>query len=194
MKIKTIRGVRTHDAGSPSYLARMPAGIPGAANRHSAGGLTITPEVQDEDLPVTAYGVPVKVSATGGMTPVKAGSADSDVYGVLVRPFPLQAVSTTGYSGAVDLGPASAVPPTQGTVDVLQKGFINVLLGGDTAAVKNGQVYIWIAATAGTSIQGGFVAAADGGNTILCPARFRGPADADGNVEIEYGIQPSLFT
>lgn len=179
MTKKIVKNVLTMDV---AYVQRMPAGIPGDINRAWVD-LAVFPEIPDSENPIPAYGVVVKVSS-GKVVPVGAGSVAADIYGVIARPYPLQQVTTTGYSGAVDLGPASAVPPTKGTVDIMKQGCMTVLLGGDAAATKAGQAYIWIAATAGNKVQGGWVAAADGGNTIAAPAQFRGPADADGNVEI----------
>jgi uncharacterized Zn-binding protein involved in type VI secretion len=177
---KIVKNVLTMDV---AYLQRMPAGIPGDINRAWAT-LAVFPEIPSEANPIPQYGVAVQVDADGKMEPIGAGSVAADIYGVIARPYPLQQVETTGYSGAVNLGPASAVPPTKGTIDVMKQGCMTVKLNGDAAATKGGTAYIWIAASAGTHVQGGWEAAAAGADTIEAPATFRGPADADGNVEI----------
>lgn len=177
---KIVRGIQTNDV---AYLQRMPAGIPGMVNRNWAD-LAVFPEVQDADLPATVYGNAVKIGTNNlGVSPLTTGDTAGDIYGVLVLPFPLQGYSVTGY-GSVQLGPQSAVPPTQGPVDVLKTGAITVSLKGDAPAVKGAPAYIWVAASTGTHVIGGWEAAADGGNTIAAPAIFRGPADSSGNVEI----------
>ncbi len=166
-----------------SYKYRMGAGFAGDVNRmHPA---SIEPVLIDKTAPPTAYGQPVVVDpTTQGVRPLVAGdSALTNVYGVTVRPFPLQASSGSNY-GAAPIG--AATPPASGVMDVLRSGYIMSALSGDTAAVKGGSVFVWIAASAGTHVQGGFEAAATAGSTIALPDNwtFNGPADAGGVVEV----------
>ena len=163
---------------------RMNAGNPGDVNRtHPA---TIEPTLIDPSAPPTAYGQPVLVDATTqGVRPLSTGdSAITKVYGVTVRPYPFQQSSGTNYGAAV-LG--SATPPATGVMDVLRSGYIIGSVPAGSTAVKGGAVFVWIAATSGSHIQGGFETAASGGNTIALDTNtytFNGAPDAAGNVEI----------
>jgi hypothetical protein len=171
-----------------AFTYRMPAGIPGDADRYSAG-TTIEQQLMDASAPVTAYGLPVVIDATAlavrGLT--SGDSSGFNVpYGVLIRPYPIQPQSATNY-GQVALGDGS-VPPTSGIVDVMKRGYVNVLLSGSAAAVKGAQVYIWTAASSGAHVQGTFEGTSGGGSTITAPAYFVGPADPSGNVQIAWNL------
>jgi hypothetical protein len=169
-----------------AYPFRAPSGIPGDLTRLAAG-ITVEPNVQDATLPVTAYGRAVKLSNTGGMTPITSGDALADVYGISVRAYPVQSQSTANYGGTT-IG-SSGVPPEAGALDILKRGYINVRLYGSAAAAKGGPVYIWTAASAGTHIQVGFEATSPGGDGFeVTNAYFTGAADADGNAEIAYNL------
>jgi hypothetical protein len=66
---------------------------------------------------------------------------------------------------------------------------MTVLLGGATAAKKNGAVYVRIQNAAAGQPVGGFEAAADGGNTVLVTgAYFTSAQDANNNVEVAFNI------
>ena len=164
---------------------RMGAGFPGDVNRtHPA---SIEACLVDANSPPTAYGQAVVIDpTTQGVRPLSAGdSALTDIYGITVRPFPIQGQSSTNF-GASNIG--AATPPTSQPMDVLRSGYIMATLNGSTAAVKGGAVYVWIAASSGSHVQGGFEAAATGGSTIQLGVKttFNGPADASGVVEIVY--------
>lgn len=189
-----------------AFLYRMPAGIPGEVNRIWSAVIepgNITPN-GTTGAP-TAYGVPLVIDATAGnvgnmrtllvadgtsfvmggntvtnITSTNLGLNGFYPYGILVRPFP------TGNSQDA-LG--TSTPPASGACDVLKSGYINVLLSGTQAAVKGGQVYIWLAASSGSHVLGGWEAAATGGSTILVPdTYFMGPADANGQTEIGFNL------
>lgn len=161
-----------------AYVERMPYGIPGDVSRPSQS--TIEAGVFNASLPFSKYGIPGKV-ASGKFVPLAGAETAADIYGILVRPYPI-----TGASASDPLG--TAVPPTTGVADVLRRGYITVKNNAGTPAL-NGAVYVRIATPgAGTPI-GGIEAAADGANTIvLTGARFMSAADASGNVEIAYNI------
>ena len=161
-----------------AFQYRMPAGIPGAVTRpHEA---TIEAQLYDSAAPFSAYGLPAKI-VSGKAQPVGSGDAASAVVAFLVRPYP--AHSTTDGVGT------STPPQTGGIGNFLRRGYMNVKLNGATAAAKRGQVYVRVAAAAAGKPIGGIEAAADSTNTIA-PAGcyFTGPADADGNVEIEFNL------
>ena len=172
-----------------SYLYAMPAGVPGDFNRNYAGG-TITPEVPSPLAPIPAFGVPVVYSAAhNAMVPVGAGNVEADIVGVIVRPYPEQPATAPNFGGAIGLTDP-ALPPTVGTISVLRRGFVAVQVnsGSAASAAKEGQVYVWIAASAAGHVQGGFEGAASGGNTILAPAKFRGACDPNGITELEWNL------
>lgn len=174
-----------------AFLYRIPCGIPGDVNRAWGAHIeaaSVTP-VGTTGAPTT-YGVPVVVDATGGnvgnLRTVTTG--DTAIYGILVRPFPSQSLPTVA-NGAYSDNFGAGVPPPKGSVDVLRRGYMTVLLAGTTPAVKNAPVYVWLAAPTGAHVTGGFEAAAGtGGQTLAIPATFMGAADANGNVEIAYNL------
>lgn len=161
-----------------AFTYRMPAGIPGAVTRpHEA---SIEPQLYDSAAPFSAYGLPAKM-VSGKIQPVGTGDAASAVMGFLVRPYP--AHSTQDGVGT------STPPQTGGVANVLRRGHMNVKLNGATAATKRGQVYIRVASAAAGKPIGGIEAAADSTNTIApTGCFFTGPADTDGNVEIEFNL------
>lgn len=169
-----------------AFQFRMGAGFVGDVNR--VHPMSVEPALVDPINPSPAYGVPVVVNpANNGLRPLSAGDqALLDVYGVLVRPFPIQ--QRTG-SDAAAIG--AAVPPVAGAIDVMRSGYMMVQLNNGAVVAKGGQVFIWTAASAGNHVQGGFEGAAVGGSGIALPAgkyQFNGPADANGIVEIAWNI------
>lgn len=169
-----------------AFTYSMPAGIPGAVNRVGGRGPDIEAQIMDPTDYLGAYGLAGQIdSATGDFRKMEAG--DATIYGFLVRPYPLQATTATGYSGSVPLGTAG-VPPQSGVIDVLKSGYMTVLLRNATAAVKNGVVYIRVANPTADLPLGGAEAADDGADTIAVNAYFMGGADANGNVEIAFNI------
>lgn len=171
---------RTHDV---AFTYRMGAGFPGDVNRtHPA---SILPGLMNTTSPVLLYGNPVLVdTSTNSYREVLVGdTAVTLIAGVLVRPYPTQQ-TTGGMSSSL----GAAVPPTSGVVDVLQDGFIMVRCNNFAAQqpTKAGAVFIWIAASTGAHVQGGFESVASAGNTIaITNARFNGPADAAGVTELQ---------
>lgn len=181
-----VRGL-TRD--SNAFIYNMPSGIPGVVTRVGSNP-DIEPNQIDEDTPPLAYGVPVAMTADG-VRPITGGDTAAVLYGVLVRPFPTNAQTATGFFGSSPLGTA-AVPPVTGVCDVLKRGYMTVQLYGAAAAVKGGVVYVRIANAGAGEVVGGFEAAADGGDTIVAgivtTTYFMGPADANGNVEIAWNV------
>lgn len=161
-----------------AFLYRMPAGIPGDVTRASQS--TIEPVFLNSALPFAGFGLFGKI-ASEKFVPFGAGDTAGVEYGLLVRSYPI-----TGGSGSDPLG--TSTPPTKGVADVLRRGYMTVKLNAGTSA-KDGQVYVRVAAAAAGKPIGGIEAAADGANTVAIPtAAFMGPADASGNVEIQYNI------
>lgn len=163
---------------------RMQAGFQGDVNRtHPA---SIEPCLIDASAPPTAYGQGVLVDpTTQGVRPLVAGDqALTAIYGVTVRPYPLQAGSTTNF-GATVIGPAT--PPVTGPMDILRSGYIMVPVVG--SPVKGGAVYIWTAASSGSHVQGGFEAVSPAGNGMqVVGSYFNGGPDANGICELEFNV------
>ena len=162
----------------PSFLFRMPYGIPGDVTRQSQA--TIEPGVYNASLPFPYFGLFGKI-ASGKFVPITTGDTASAVYGLLVRPYPIQ-----GANASDPLG--TSVPPTSGVADVMRRGYANVKVNAGTAQL-GGAVYIRVAAASAGKPIGGIEAAADGANTItVTGALFMGAADAGGNAEIALNI------
>lgn len=167
-----------------SFSYRMGAGFPGDVNRmHPA---SIVPSLINTATQVPrAYGDPVLVGADGvslrGLVAADGSATPGVIYGFTVRPFPVQQL-TGGTTSAI----GSATPPTSGIMDALRSGFIMAKVPAGATTVKGGTVYAWAAATSGSNIQGALVAASSTTNTYtISNAKFNGPADASGNVEVE---------
>lgn len=160
-----------------AFVSRMPAGIPGTLSRSAAQSTVDTVNLTANSF--TAYGLGGLIDAATGNFRIPA-AGDTAISGILVRPFPTNSSQD---------GLGVSTPPAKGLADRLLRGFVSVLLGGATAATKDGPVYCRIQNAAAGKPIGGFEAAADGGNTIqVTNARFTGPADANGNVEIAFNI------
>ena len=163
-----------------AYVTRMPVGIAGNVSRLNE--YTGESVLLDNSKPFAAYGIAGKYSA-GKFVPLVAGDVIGDVTGFLVRPFPTQSITdlnTMLGSGINVLG------------DAMKRGYMTVNIGSTgTTAVKNGPVYIRVAAPTATSPLGSvcIVADATASNTPqLTNAYLMGAGDADGNVEIAYNI------
>lgn len=167
-----------------AFTFRMNAGFAGDVNRgHPA---SIQPCDIDNNSPPTSYGQAVVMDpATQGVRPV--GAADgalTTIWGVTVRPYPIQQSTSNQNYGAVPYGGGIA-PPLLQPVDVLRGGYIMVPVVG--ATLKGGAVFIWFAASGGGHTQGGFEAVATGGSTIaLAPSNFawNSPPDSTGIAEL----------
>lgn len=176
--------------GPPTFRARtcdvafgfrMGAGFPGDVNRTHP--FSVEPALTDTTDVIAAYGNPVLYkTANNSYKGFVAADTTTPVIcaGFLVRPFPTQQ-----QSGGMSASIGAATPPTSGVIDVLNEGYIMSKLPAGVAVTKGGAVYVWFAATSGNNIQGGLVGAATGGSTALITnAKFNGPADASGNVEV----------
>jgi hypothetical protein len=170
-----------------AYSFRMPAGIPGGISR--AWPSVVQGQPTDMAAPPLSYGCPVVIdSTTQAIRAFAAADANTSIYGLLVRPYPTSSVGATGpYNESYPLG--NSIPPNFGMQGVLRSGYMTVLLSGAAASAKGTPVYVWMGATGGGHVLGGFEGAATAGSTIILPnAEFEGAADAQGNVEISYNI------
>ena len=171
---------RTADVAFPY---RMSSGFPGDVNRfHPA---SILPGLANTTNPPAAYGGPVIVntadSTIRGIIAADGSATPGPVFGFLVRPFPIQQ-----QSGGMAAAIGTATPPTTGVIDVLREGYVMAKLPAGSTVTKYGTVYVWAAVSAGNHVQGQLEPSANGTNTLtINNAYFLGPADANGNVEIE---------
>ena len=178
-----VARLRTVDDAIPF---RMRAGFAGEVTRtHPA---SILPFLMNVANPLTLFGQPVVINTadnTGRF--VNNTDAAAAIVGILVRPFPTQ--QRTGGDAGSTLGTPGV--PQAGAQDMLTSGTILVQLNtGVVAPTKGGTVFIWIAATSGNHVQGGFETQANGGNTVQLDAKsyYNGPADANGLVEICFNL------
>lgn len=179
----------TKDAYDPmAFQFRMGAGFFGDVNRTHP--FWVEPGEMDPTNPPTAYGQAVVVDSVSKKIRrvLATDGALTHIYGITVRPFPIQDPGTSAPYGAQSLG-GFTTPAAGQPIDVLRSGYIMSYVNGTPG--KGDPVYVWIAANnAPTDYQGFFEAAASGGNTVLItPAGtyetvFNGPPDANGCGEI----------
>lgn len=176
----------------PSQMAipfRLPLGRAGQVSRNHPSP-TIEPDLIDPTIAnnLWIWGQACVVSGNQGVRPVQPGdTAITDIYGITVLPWPIQASSATDYGRApFGQGPV----PVNGAIDLLRAGYILVPIVG--TPVKGAPVFVWIAASAAPHIQGGFEAAATAGSTIAigsAKTTFQGGADPTWNVcEVAFNI------
>lgn len=177
--------------GPPSFRARtcdiafqyrMGAGFPGDVNRmHPA---SILPGLLDSVNVFRNYGEPAIFGAANnyrGVIPADGSVTAIKIAGCIVRPYPTQQ-----QSGGMTAVIGSVAPPTAGVADFMHAGFMMVKAKAGITFKKGDPVYVWCAATSGANIQGEYNNVASSTNTVqITNARFNGPADALGNVEIE---------
>lgn len=166
-----------------AYLYRMPSGIPGALTRDSVATIEGIPFATNPGF--TSYGVAAKIVGDQA-TSLVSGDAVSNVYGILVRPYPI-----TGQQANAPLG--SATPPSvDNEANILRRGYMTVENTQGTPSM-NAPVYVRVADTDGTGFAIGSLSASQDSttpaDTVALPgAIFMGRADSAGNVEIAYNI------
>lgn len=179
--IITFRGSRfTRDI---AFTYRMPAGFAGDVNRtHPA---SIEPTLPDATNPPTFYGQACTIDSVSHNLRafgVVDDTALTDIYGVAVRPYPIQQQSG-GMAAAFGAG---AIPVAQ-PVDVCKSGYIMVPVSNLGVPVKGGAVFVWAKPNSGNHVQGGFEVATSAGNTISLPLNsysWNGGPDANGIAEL----------
>lgn len=188
------RRVRTQDV---AYSYRMGAGFAGMVTRTHP--VSIEPTILDATNPPTFYGeaVLVNTSANTVRQPITTDTGITLIYGITVRPYPLQASSGDASYGQANFSTSSNFPALQAgqVVDILRSGYImvpvNVTNGSPT---KGGAVYLWVAASGTGHTQGAFEGGASGGNTASLSGypgtvTFNGPVDTStGLVELAFNI------
>lgn len=155
----------------------MPSGVPGDISRKQTTDVDSHPLDRVTANQFASYGVPGKLVA-GFFTPIVVGDTAASIFGFLVRPYP-----TTSRDGLGNLPNANI-----GFGSIMRRGYMTVKNNAGTPAT-NGVVYMRVATPGTGKPVGGIEAVADGANTVVIPRTyFTSPADADGNVEIEYNI------
>jgi hypothetical protein len=137
------------------------SGVPGDINQMP--GTAIESWVLDAVLTPTAFGVPVKVVTSGGVSKIariESGDAASDFYGILSRSAPTVAGGTT----IINSG-----QPNAGTVSGVVIGGPGYVLVACTIGtpVRGGPVYMRV--TAGPGAVGDLEATPDGIENVLLP-------------------------
>lgn len=175
-----------HKTGDVAFNLRTGAGSPGDITRP---GATIEPCLMAAVTPPDAFGQAVVADglADNAVRKVQAGdSALTAIYGITVRPYPFQQPTTSNYSGAIGFGQGAPAPFQP--VDICRRGYMLVYING--VPIKGQAVFVWVAASAGAHLQGGFEAAATGGSTIQLDSKstFQGGVDAAGFGEICFNL------
>lgn len=162
---------------------RMGAGFAGDVNRTHP--FSVIAALMNATDPARAYGELLLWDAANGVRTIKAADqADSTavvIAGALVRPYPTQQ-TTGGMSAAL----GAATPAQSGVCDVLNEGFIICKMKAGVAVKRGDAVWVWAVATETVNIQGELQAASVSNKTVpIANARFMGPADANGIVEVQ---------
>ena len=171
---------QTRDA---AFTFRMGAGFAGDLNRtHPA---SVLPGLQDVTNPIRLYGDAclINPAANSYRAFLATDTAVVKLAGVLVRPYPTQQMS-----GGMSSPLGAIAAPTSGVQDVLNEGFILVRCNNFATQqpTKGGAVFIWIVASTGAHVQGGFESVANGANTVaISNAIFNGPGDTNGICELQ---------
>ncbi|MNU33601.1 hypothetical protein D3C71_221640 [compost metagenome] len=169
-----------------AFTYRMGAGFPGDVNRTHPASIVpglMTPTLASK---VRLYGDPVLIdTATNSYRGfLAADTAVTKIAGVLVRPYPTQQM-TGGPNAAI----GAAVPPDgPAVIDVINEGFVIARCNNFAAQqpTKGGAVFVWVTASTGAHVQGGFESVANGANTVaITNAQWNGPTDSDGITEMQ---------
>ena len=135
--------------------------------------------------PPTRFGdAVVRDSSTGNFRPVGAADTTSNVFGLLVKPYP--ATSTVwppvGFASEV-----TGVNPND-TLSILREGYISVQVQGATAPVEGAAVYVQTTAATGIPV-GTFSAVSSASNFALTGAEWAvSGVDAQGFGEIRIRV------
>lgn len=169
-----------------AFAFRPGYGFPGDISRH-----LFSVEARASDAAIPATGIAVMINpVTGNVRPVVPGdSAATDIWGVVVRAFPMQMGAAPGLFGASPLGVPTAPPHPPQPVDILRMGYIIVPVVG--APAPGGPVFVWVAASGSGHTQGGFEAAATAGSTMAInwpKTTFSSGADGSGYAELAVNI------
>jgi len=186
-----------------AFTFRMGNGFAGSVNRtHPA---TIAAYLKDATNPPTFFGQPVLLNPTagtvrgildldrtGGTAQISGGNAIpiTDIFGVVVRPYPFQGVTapSASYAGTGSFPTAAGSLP-DGAVDILLSGFIMVTVNG--SPTNGSQAFVWTAATSSPHVQGGWEASSPSTSGLALTwdkTTFASPVDASGIAELRVNV------
>lgn len=176
-----------------AYTFQAPIGLPGDVTRTEPAS-TIEPCKNQFATPVTQPGAPVLLDPTTQSVRglVASDSGVTSIYGIVKRDFPFQTdQAAAGTFGAQTFGPGNLIAGKP--VGVIKKGYVAVAVCTANGAIpgKDSPVFIWIAASTGQHIQGGFESVASGGNTIQLnqgQTYYNGNVDTNGNAELAFNL------
>lgn len=168
-----------------AFPFRMGAGSPGTVTRtHPA---SISAYINDATNPLTSYGQAAVFNSAGNdvRAVLTSDTTITTIAGVTVRPYPTAGVPTATVGAPSTFG--GGIPAPSLPVDICRIGSIIVPVSGITTNVKLGApVFVWVAASSGAHVLGGFEGQATTGSTIALTSKWLwgGPPDADGNAEL----------
>lgn len=174
-----------------AFPFRMGAGFAGDVNRTHPASIEPNVNAPAGSNPATFTGQAVVYNTVGQCRSVIAGdTALTQIAGITVRQFPTQQATASQNFGEADLstGYNTGVSPAN-ALDILKSGYIMVPVNG--TPIKGGIVYVWIAASTGNHVQGGFEAAATGGSTIALnegQTYYNSGPDAYGICELAFNL------
>ena len=172
---KVVTRAKTRDV---AFAFRMGTGYPGDVNRTNP--FSILPYLGNSTNAPDFYGnaVLTDASTNSARKILTTDSAITTIDGIVVRPYPTQQAS-----GGMTATMGVATPPVGGVLDILKSGYFRSKVVG--TAVKDTPAYLWVAASTGAHVLGGFEAAATVGSTVaLTNVFFNGPAGPDGVAEL----------
>jgi hypothetical protein len=168
-----------------AFSYRMTAGVQGEVNRTHP--CSIEPVLNDATAPVLGYGLACFTNGASNdvRQPVIGDNTATHIYGVTVRPYPMQQ-----FTGGMTATFGGATPPAGKPIDVLKAGYILVPCQGTPN--KGDAVFVWCAPTAAPHVQGGFETVASAGNTAALAndgtIYWNGPADVNGLAELVFNV------
>lgn len=174
-----------------AFTYRMGAGFAGAVNTsHPA---TIRGFLKDPTNPPTFFGQAVAINSTTNAVRsyiASDGTSPTDVFGVIVRPFPFLGATppSNNYAGTGTPQFGTGQLP-DGAVDVLLSGFIMVSVVGTPS--NGSTAYVWDAVSSAPHVQSGWEAASPSSNGFAVTwdkTQFASPPDANGIAELRFNV------
>lgn len=181
----------TMDADRMAFQFRMGNGVAGSVNRFHPATITPTP-INGTTPPSIGLAGVIDASANNFRLVQAGDTALTDIWGVTVRPWPVQQGNSASpnFVGAVAFGGIQPVAQQFGVWDVLRSGYIMVPVVG--SPVLGGLVWVWVAAASGAHVQGGFETGATGGSTLAITGNdktnWNSGTDAFGVAELAFNI------
>jgi len=164
-----------------AFQYRMGSGFPGEIAR-THPQTWVEPGLNDVTNPVQFFGqaVLINTAANSYRGIIATDTGITAINGIAARPYPIQPQTAPGVYGAVAFGGLILPPP--GEIAIVRQGYVMVPVVG--TPTKGGAVFVWVAATAGANVQGGFQATSSGSTAAIANCKFNGPPDANGIGEV----------